>query len=161
MDDGPTMEGGFTLVELLISIFLAMTVMLIVAESTRQLSRSYFAVVADIEEAQNTRRTLAWMARLSRSDYEGVEVSDQRSSASIGSMMQLGLTSENGVLTGQQVRGETLDVPLGPENGYQLHAQGQTLLLLSDRPGALVFAVPLDRTIAWDCGFDAIARRCQ
>lgn len=161
MRNNPADEAGFTLVELLISLFLAMTLMLIVAETARQLSRTYSAITTDIEAAQNTRRTLAWLARISRSNHHGVETTDQSLTAPIGTALQLSLSSETGTLIGRQDRNVTLDIPLGPEGGHHFETDGYTLLVLPESAGPPGFATPLDRTIAWDCRFDPIARRCQ
>jgi len=157
----PPSDAAFTLTEMGVSLFLSVLVILVVAEMARQVSRTYSSVRADVTLSQDNRLAASWVSQFSRADNGSVSFQGHQLDATIGARDVYVLRAEDvNILAVRNRDGRTVSVPLSI-SALQVGIFDRSLFFFDGSTPTPVYAIPIDRTVPWNCRFDTIGRTCR
>jgi len=162
-------DAAFTLSEMAISLFLAAMIILVVAEVSRQVARSYLSVRSNLEYTRNNGRIALWLSQIERSDpqtahFEGGTLEAQTgnqsrviiSIASGASLPSPVLNVQRNTNTFTLERNFTLSVP-----AQLVWVEGAYMAIDFQDPLYPDFVQRIERSVPYDCQFDFVSRRCR
>ncbi|MDG1416956.1 MAG: hypothetical protein P8P99_04065 [Maricaulis sp.] len=162
-------DAAFTLSEMAVSLFLASLVLLLVAEVSRHVTRSYVSVRTNLDQTRNDGRIALWISQADRIDPFDIEYSGRDLSAHTGRtrMLDYSLVSAGpGEGTSLLVQRDADGVVL--RRRFEL---GGTAQLVWNQPDwvSIDFEDPIvpdfvqrvERNAPYDCRFDFVSRRCR
>jgi hypothetical protein len=168
-DNTEPADAAFTLSEMAVSLFLASLVLLLVAEISRHVTRSYVSVRSNLDQTRHDGRVALWIGQMDRVDpfdidYSGASLNAQTGRAEVlgYSLVETGAGQGVRLLVERDADGVVLRRRFELAGAARLvWNEAEWVSIDIEDPSVPDFVQRIERNAPYDCRFDFVSRRCR